>query len=102
MFDALAAEHLTRPSVDMGRMLSAPGLRIRTKAYAFVTHDGTLIAKVPRERAEELVAEGVAEHMLMRQRRMKEWISVAPGKGLTVWSGVLEEAHDFVDSITPH
>lgn len=101
LFDPIIERHLALPDVDMGRMFSTEGLRIRGKVYAFLSHDGELIVKVPRDRGNELVADGSAERMVMRGREMREWITASPDAGDVVWSPLVDEAHDYVDSITP-
>jgi hypothetical protein len=83
-------------------MFGVDGLRIRGKVYAFVTHAGDLIVKVPQQRADELVADGQAERMVMRERPLREWVTAPPDAGDAVWGALMDEAHDFVDRITPH
>lgn len=100
-FDPIADDHLSRPDVDMGRMFSTDGLRVRGKVYAFVGHDGALIVKVPQARADELAAAGIADRMIMRGREMREWVTVPPEAGADRWRSLVDEAHDFVGSITP-
>jgi hypothetical protein len=101
IFDPIAVEHLRRPGVDMGRMFGTEGLRVRGKVYAFVGHEGGLIAKVPQARADELQAAGVAERMVMRGSEMREWVVVPADAGAERWAALVEEAHDFLDAITP-
>lgn len=100
MFDPIAATYLERPGVDIGPMFGSEGLRIRGKVFAFVGYRGSLIAKVPERRADELVAAGDAERMEMRGRAMREWVLVGPDRA-DAWAGVTAEAFAFVDEITP-
>src|SRR5690554_3495785 len=62
--------------VTIGTMFRSPGIRVEGKIVAFLGHDGDLIVKVPRARAEELVAAGTAEPVTMGVRTMREWVSV--------------------------
>jgi hypothetical protein len=101
IFDPIAADHLARPGVDIGRMFSTDGLRVRGKVYAFVEHEGGLIVKVSQDRADELTATGAASRMVMREREMREWVTVPPAAGAARWRALIDEAHDFVDAITP-
>jgi TfoX/Sxy family transcriptional regulator of competence genes len=101
IFDPIAADHLTRPGVDIGRMFSTEGLRVRGKVYAFVEHEGGLIVKVPQSRADELAATGAASRMVMREREMREWVTVPLAAGAERWRELIDEGHDFVDAITP-
>jgi hypothetical protein len=100
IFDPIAATYLERPDVDIGPMFGSEGLRIRGKVFAFVGYRGSLIAKVPERRADELVAAGEAERMEMRGRSMREWVLVGPDRA-DAWPGVTAEAFAFVDEITP-
>ena len=101
IFDPIAADHLARPGVDIGPMFGTEGLRVRGKVYAFVEHQGGLIVKVPRARADELAATGAAERMVMREREMREWVTVMPTADPERWRSLIDEAHDFVDELTP-
>lgn len=100
VFDPIAQEHLTRPGVDIGRMFGTEGLRIRGKVYGFVVHDGGLVVKLSEERVGELSATTDAAPMVMRDRPMREWLH-APASTASLWPSLLDEAHAFVDAITP-
>ncbi|MBN9153746.1 MAG: hypothetical protein J0I44_12165 [Microbacterium sp.] len=97
-FDPIAEHELTLPDVDMGRMFSTDGLRIRGKVYAFIAHDGTLVVKLPQPRIDELADGGGIDHMRMRGREMREWATVPLAYAAT-WDGLVTEAHDFVASL---
>lgn len=99
-FDSLTPEFLALPDVKVGRMFGTTGLGVRGKIFAFVGTDGDLIAKVGGPRANELVAEGVAVLKVMRDRAMKEWVSVDFADAPT-WRDIIAEAHDYLDEITP-
>ncbi len=99
VFDEIAADYLVRDGVDLGRIFSATGLRVRGKAFAFPIAGG-LLAKLPEDRVTQLEAEGRGERMVMRGRAMREWILVDNGE-LDLWPDVIEEALAFVDGITP-
>lgn len=100
VFDPIAAAHFARPDVDMGRMFGTEGLRVRGKVYAFVAHEGDLIVKVSQSRADELAATGEAARMVMRGRELREWVTVPVGDSAR-WADLIDEAHAFVDEITP-
>ena len=101
LFNELVPEFTARPDVDLGRMLSSEGLRIRNKVFAFPSHDDVLIVKVPEQRAGELIAAGEASPMVMRGREMREWVTLPVSAGVEAWRSVMAEALEFVDSITP-
>lgn len=98
-FDPIAQRELALPDVDMGRMFSTDGLRIRGKVFAFVSHDGTLIVKLPQARIDGLIASGGAARMTMRGREMREWATVDIADAAT-WPALVAEAREFVASLT--
>ncbi|MET0672088.1 MAG: TfoX/Sxy family protein [Microbacterium pygmaeum] len=100
IFDPIAAEYLTKPDVDMGPMFGSEGLRIRGKIFAFVGYRGGLVVKVPETRADEIVAAGTAQRMVMREREMREWLTVDRGEHES-WAPLIAEAFAYVDEITP-
>ncbi|KAA9106412.1 TfoX/Sxy family protein [Microbacterium rhizomatis] len=100
IFDPIADDYLTRPEVDIGPMFGSEGLRVRGKIFAFLDFRGGLVVKVPQSRADEIVAEGVAARMVMREREMREWLSVARADH-EQWAPLIAEAFAYVDEITP-
>lgn len=100
IFDPITQEYLARPGVDIGPMFGSEGLRIRGKIFAFVGYRGALVVKVPEARADELVADGTAERMVMRERPMREWVLVTPDAA-DRWAPVTAEAFAYVDELTP-
>jgi hypothetical protein len=86
-----------RPDVGVSRMFGSEGYSVRGKLFAFVSTDGSLVVKLAGERIEEL---GL-DNMVMRGSPMREWAVVPFGEGAERWRSVAEEAHAFVDSITP-
>jgi hypothetical protein len=101
VFDPIAAELTAGDDIDLGRMFGTEGLRVRGKVFAFVAHEGTLIAKVSQQRADELAASDGATRMIMRGREMREWVSLPLEAGTASWRALIVEARDFVDAITP-
>ena len=100
IFDPIAQQYLERDGVDIGPMFGSEGLRVRGKVFAFVASGGELLIKVPEARADELVAGGAAERMVMRERTMREWVVVDPGAP-DQWPSLIEEAFAYLDEITP-
>ena len=76
ILDPIAAEYLERPGVDIGVMFGSEGLRIRGKVFAFVGFQGALALKLPAERVDELDGEDGMQRMVMRERAMREWLTV--------------------------
>jgi len=100
VFDPIAEGYLTREGVDMGRMFSTEGLRVRGKVFACVTSRGELMLKLPAARIDGLVAAGTAERVVMRERAMREWVAVDVAHA-TDWAPLVGEAFAFLDEITP-
>ncbi|PZQ90830.1 MAG: hypothetical protein DI534_06495 [Leifsonia xyli] len=99
--ERLAAPFLGRPGVRWGRMFSTEGLGVRGKIFAVIPHAGALMVKVPAARADELVAAGAVERMVMRDRELREWVVMPDTASDADWVALLEEAHAYLDEITP-
>jgi hypothetical protein len=96
-FRPIATRLLADPRVSAGTGFgSGPGLRVGTKIFAMVRH-GELVVKLPRERVERLVADGIAGRFDPRGdgRLMKEWATV-PVRHRRRWSRLADEALAFV------
>jgi hypothetical protein len=82
-------------SVSMKRMFSSNSvLTVKGKIFAMLVK-GKLVAKLPRERVDALVAWGVGAHFDPGHGRlMKEWVTV-PAGGVP-WVTLAQEAYHFV------
>ncbi|WP_312678061.1 hypothetical protein [Microbacterium sp.] len=100
IFDPIVQRLLTRADVDLGPMFGVEGVRVRGKVFACIGYDADLMLKLPRNRIDDLEAEGIARRVVMRGRVMKEWAFVDAAHAQT-WPGLVDEAHAFVDEITP-
>jgi TfoX/Sxy family transcriptional regulator of competence genes len=99
--DGFADDFLRRPGVDWGRMFGTIGLRVRGKVFAVAVHEGNLMVKIPEARAEERMAAGEVTRMVMRGRELREWVAAPIDAPEELWRGLLEEAHAYLDAITP-
>jgi TfoX/Sxy family transcriptional regulator of competence genes len=99
--EGLSAAYLERPGVDWGRMFGTIGLRVRGKVFAVAVHDGGLMVKIPEARADERIAGGEVTRMVMRGRELREWVVAPLDAPDAVWRSLLEEAHAYLDEITP-
>jgi hypothetical protein len=97
LFDELAPEYLARPDVAISKMFGSEALSVRGKMFAFAANDGCLVVKLPEDR----IAELRLDNMVMRGRPMREWAKVPLADGVERWRAVADEAHAFVDDITP-
>lgn len=94
LFAPIVREFEKDRDVTVGKMFGSPGLKVNGKVFAMVVK-GTLVAKLPRPRVDDLVASGAGERFDPGHgRRMAEWISVPPGA--PSWVALVREAHRFV------
>lgn len=96
-----ADQFLSRDGVDWGAMFGSTGLRVRGKVFAVVTYAGDLMVKVPQARAAALSDAGAVSPVVMAGRAIREWVSMPIGAGVDAWHALVEEAHGYLDSITP-
>ena len=86
--------------LDKGTMFRSPGIRAGGKIVAFLGHNDRLIAKLPRQRAVELIERGDAGEVTMGKRTMREWIEIpaAEDRETTAarWLPIVQEALDYV------
>lgn len=103
LLERIAEDFDGDPDVDVGTMFRSPGLRVGGKVFAFLSHEGELIVKLPRDRATELVDEGTAEKVVMGKRTMREWIAIPARTDrvatLALWREAAREAHRYVDAL---
>lgn len=104
LLDRIAEDFQSDKNVAMGTMFRSPGLRVRDKIFVFLGHKGQLIVKLPSDRAQELIAKGTAEEMVMGGRTMREWIAFPPEEDpaatLATWREAAHEAHRYVSALS--
>lgn len=93
----VGSDLLAQPDVAMTRMFGSEALSVRGKLFAFASTAGDLVVKLSEQRVDEL---GL-DNMVMRGRPMREWAVVPFDAGEARWRAILDEAHGFVDEITP-
>jgi hypothetical protein len=77
-----------------GKGFGATGLKVNGKIFAMFSK-GKFVAKLPKERVNELVRLGKGEYFDPGHGRlMKEWVAL--GGATTSWVALAREAHDFV------
>jgi len=86
-------------AAEIGTMFRSPALRCQGTAFAFVGSHDTLIVKLSQQRIDELAREGIATHVTMGKRTMREWAEV-PSQSTAqatrdVWADLTVEAHRF-------
>ena len=85
-------------NVTSGKMMSSFGLKVDGKIFAMLVK-GQFVAKLPRERVDELVNGGGGEYFDPGHGRlMKEWVAIGAGKA--DWVELAKTAYDFVNTST--
>jgi hypothetical protein len=83
------------PGVGTGRGFGSSGLKVGGKLFALEVK-GELVVKLPRERAQQLVAEGRGTLFDPGHGRvMREWVSV-PAGDREKWVALAREARAYV------
>jgi hypothetical protein len=77
-----------------GEGFGSTGLKVNGKRFAFISSKGKFVAKLPRERVDELVSTGNGEHFDPGHGcLMKEWVAVDPRRADLV--DLARAAHRF-------
>lgn len=96
LLDHCRAEGL---AAETGTMFRSPALRCRGTVFAFLGKGGALIVKLPQQRIDELANEGIATHVTMGKRTMREWAEVrclsTTQATRDLWADLTIEAHHF-------
>ncbi len=100
-FWKLADPILNNPGISEGTLMGFPCLRVDGDFFATCEHrTGALILKLPRERVQELIGEGVGEPFAPAGRVFREWVLV-PGRDGKQWRALMREAIEFVSRDEP-
>ena len=93
-FATVAAAFAGDREVTFGKMFACMGLKIRGKIFAMHVK-GTFVAKLPRDRVDELVRRKHVTHFDPGHGRlMKEWVAVRGDENS--WVALAREAREFV------
>jgi len=99
-FDRLAKtisrdQRVDPPEVAKANRFGSKGLKVQRKLFAFRSSKGTLVVKLPKDRVDELVKEGIGERYDPGHGRlMKEWLAVGL-RAKKRWMGLAKEALEF-------
>lgn len=82
--------------IEEGTIMSSRCARVSGEFLALVNHKGSgLVVKLPRERVQELIDQGVGQPFAPAGRVFKEWVSV-PEPDRRRWRALLREGVAFV------
>lgn len=82
-----------------GKGFGSKGLKIDGKLFAMVSSKGKFVAKLPAQRVDELVRQGIGEYFSSGGgRSMKEWIALNDDH--STWINIAKEACTFVAGVT--
>jgi len=97
-FASVVAAFARDRQVTAGKMMASVGLKVGGKIFAMMSR-GRFVAKLPRERVDELVQSGAGAYFDPRRdgRLMKEWIELSGAK--PSWVALAKEAHRFVKAV---
>lgn len=96
LFRRLAESMIAAGEAEDGTMMGYRCLRRNGAFFATTGHDaGELIVKLPAQRVEQLIAEGVGQPFAPAGRRFREWVAVAD-QDEDLWRDLIREAHAFV------
>src|SRR5262245_16043493 len=97
IFAPVAETFRRDPRVTCGKMMASVGLKLDGQIFAMLVR-GRFVAKLPKERVDELVESGAAERFDPRKdgRVMKEWAMLKGAK--PPWVELAKEAHRFVET----
>lgn len=81
--------------ITQTRMFGSTGLKVHDKVFSML-FKGRLVVKLPKERADAIVAYGEGEYFDPGHgRKSKQWVAIGPGSKAE-WLHLAEEARDFV------
>ncbi|MEZ5380332.1 MAG: hypothetical protein R2754_00905 [Microthrixaceae bacterium] len=89
------AEQFLAAGADRSTMMGFPCLRINGSFFASLDHrTGDLIVKLPKERVDQLIGDGIGQPFAPAGRRFKEWVTI-PDRDEDLWQHLAGEALDF-------
>jgi hypothetical protein len=96
-FARVVAAFAKDPEVTYGgKGFGSSGLKVKGKLFAMISSKGTFVAKLPRDRVDELVRLGQGEYFDPGHGRlMKEWVAMADVT-TSSWVRLAREAWRFV------
>jgi hypothetical protein len=95
LYDELTDDLLYDPAVGRSTMMGYPCVRRAGRFFAsYDTRADALVVKLPSDRVEALIDDGLGEPFAPSGRVFREWVTI-PEPDPDVWERLLAEARDF-------
>lgn len=96
LFWDLAGEYIAAGRAEEGELMRSRCLRVDGEFMAMAEYrTGDLVAKLPRDRVDALIADGSGLAFAPAKKVFREWVQVT-GRDEAAWRSLLDEAHAFV------
>ena len=96
LFWDLAGEYIAAGRAEEGELRRSRCLRVAGEFMAMAEYrTGDLVVKLPRDRVDELIADGAGLAFSPAKKVFREWVQV-PGRDESAWRALLDEAQAFV------
>ena len=98
-WDLIGSLQLENPRVEEGTIMGGRCVRVAGEFLALVDFKGSgLVVKLPRDRVDQLIAQGVGCPFAPAGKVFREWVSI-PKFDSRQWHGLLREGTDFVSTL---
>ncbi|MEL6821718.1 MAG: hypothetical protein AAFP70_08160 [Calditrichota bacterium] len=89
---------LEAENIDEGTLMGFPCIRVNSDFFAAPEHKtGSLIVKLPKNRVQQLIEQGIGFPFAPAGKVFKEWVLIEE-RDDKIWKEILEEAKNFVAS----
>jgi len=90
---------LADEAISKGTIMGFPCLRVNGEFFASADHrNGDLVVKLPGDRVQQLIGQGIGKSFVPAGRTFKEWAAI-PERHTLTWNELLKEARLFVESL---
>jgi hypothetical protein len=87
---------LEDPRVEEGTIMNGRCARVAGEFLGLVSYKGSgMVVKLPRERVDQLIEQGIGQPFAPAKKVFREWVSV-PKRDRRRWRSLLRESVEFV------
>ena len=95
-WDLIGSLQLENSQVEEGTIMGGRCVRVAGEFLALVDYKGSgLVVKLPRERVDQLIADGIGSQFAPAGKVFREWVSI-PEADSRQWAALLREGIAFV------